>query len=383
MGNSTTSIGRIISVSVGWMLWVILGAAAFDFGAQEIPLFNEMDVSISSPSPSVSGLFVLGDSSVDCGANTLFYPLLHRTLSLLPCNGSDASLLPQLLAARMGFKNMSTFYLQNGTIREMVSGIIFGSAQATIMNLPSSQTHQSLNQQLRQAFETLQLLHLQLGPHDAQRIIESSIFYLSFGKEDYLNHNFSNLNRYTAQQFAHILVDQMTVAIKNLYNANGRKFICMGVLPLGCAPRTMWERQSMDYMTNYDTIYCIEDVNQLVLEYNKLLEQRITDLNRELTNVQITFCDVYEGIMQIIINPESYGFEDAKSACCGNGWRGGRVGCESMKMACPMESSHVWWDFYNPTHAVNSLLADSAWSGHPFPNLCRPMSVQDLASSSP
>lgn len=45
----------------------------------------------------VSALFVLGDSSVDCGDNTLFYPLLHGRLSLHPCNGSDATLLPQLI----------------------------------------------------------------------------------------------------------------------------------------------------------------------------------------------------------------------------------------------------------------------------------------------
>lgn len=45
----------------------------------------------------VPALYILGDSSVDCGENTLFYPLLHRNLSLYPCNGSDSSLLPHLL----------------------------------------------------------------------------------------------------------------------------------------------------------------------------------------------------------------------------------------------------------------------------------------------
>lgn len=45
----------------------------------------------------VSALYLLGDSSVDCGDNTLFYPLLHGRLSLYPCNGSDRTLLPQLI----------------------------------------------------------------------------------------------------------------------------------------------------------------------------------------------------------------------------------------------------------------------------------------------
>lgn len=45
----------------------------------------------------VSALYLMGDSSVDCGKNSLFYPLLRRNLSLLPCNGSDSTLLPHFL----------------------------------------------------------------------------------------------------------------------------------------------------------------------------------------------------------------------------------------------------------------------------------------------
>lgn len=51
----------------------------------------------------VPALYVLGDSSVDCGDNTLFYPLLHRNLSLYPCNGSDSTLLPHLLGIILSF----------------------------------------------------------------------------------------------------------------------------------------------------------------------------------------------------------------------------------------------------------------------------------------
>ena len=52
---------------------------------------------------SVSAMFVLGDSSVDCGDNTLFYSQLHRNLSLLPCNASHHTLLPYLLGTLSHF----------------------------------------------------------------------------------------------------------------------------------------------------------------------------------------------------------------------------------------------------------------------------------------
>lgn len=75
------------------------------------------------------------------------------------------------------------------------------------------------------------------------------------------------------------------------------------------------------------------------------------------------------------------GFEDAKNACCGTGEYGGTKGCLSPDMACPRASTHVWWDLYNPTEAVNVLLANSAWSGDPLPSICRPITFKALESS--
>lgn len=60
---------------------------------------------------SAQPLFVLGDSSVDCGDNTLFYPYFHGNLSLLPCNGSDSSLLPQLLGTFSTFNRFSFLHV--------------------------------------------------------------------------------------------------------------------------------------------------------------------------------------------------------------------------------------------------------------------------------
>ncbi|XP_057953732.1 GDSL esterase/lipase At1g71250-like [Malania oleifera] len=337
----------------------------------------------SSSGRSVSALFVLGDSSVDCGDNTLFYPLLRRNLSLHPCNGSDTTLLPHLLAKKMGLPYTPAFYAQNGTIEGLLAGLNFGSAQATIMNI-NSQNHQSLDQQVRQAFETFQLLQLHLGQDYAYRFIKSSFFYLSFGKDDYINLLFRNpfgvRRDYGDRRFAHIMVNQMANVVRNLYNVNVRKIVCMGTLPLGCTPRMVWKWYNFTGGDD-DGRGCVEGINQLVLDYNTLLEGRIAELNMEFPDAQIVFCDVYQGIMQILSNPKFYGFENARSACCGLGWYGGMSGCASMEMACPQASTHVWWDFYNPSQAVNSLLADSAWSGQPLTDICRPSTVREMVST--
>ncbi|GAB2214815.1 hypothetical protein Drorol1_Dr00019179 [Drosera rotundifolia] len=331
------------------------------------------------------GLFIMGDSSVDCGENTLFYSLLHGSFSLLPCNGSDST-IPHFLAKLMGLPKVPPFYVENDTVSGMLHGLNFGSALATIISTNSSSPRfQSLNQQLRQVLDVIQLLQLQLGFETANQFIQSSVFHLSFGKDDYihfLRHN-SSLTSETRHEsgcqneFCRDLVDEMMKVVRELYDANARKIICLGILPLGCAPRTRFEWSSIKLRENKER-GCIKEINQLVSEYNVKLREQIYDLKIKLPDLHITFCDVYQGVMDVLAKPNRYGFKDVTTACCGIGWLGARVGCLSRSVACNHSSSHVWWDLYNPTEAVNSLLTDSFWSNHPFRSLCHPLTVQDL-----
>jgi hypothetical protein len=209
----------------------------------------------------------------------------------------------------MGLQNIPPFYSQNGSIEELFLGLNFGSAEATIMN-PSRRSHQSLNQQLRQVFETLQLLQLQLGEYGAERLVRSSAVYLSLGKDDYIDLFLRNSSgvmlKFSSQEFARILVNQMVHVIRNLYNANFRKIICVGILPLGCAPRTVWEWRNASAGED-DGRVCVQEINEMVLEYNRMLDDQIVELNSKLPDVQIVFCDVYQGIMKILANPRLYG----------------------------------------------------------------------------
>ncbi|KAL3653275.1 hypothetical protein CASFOL_002956 [Castilleja foliolosa] len=322
-------------------------------------------------SPSVA-MYILGDSSVDCGDNTPFYTLLHRNLSLFPCNGSDATLLPQLLGilSKMGLPNTVPFYSQNGSINNILGGVNFGSAEATIL-YPSSRSYQSLNQQLREASEIIQLLQLHLGNEEANDFVKMSIFYLSFGKDDFIDYFVSNSSG-IGRNFSHILVQQMTNAVRNLYANNVRKIVCAGVLPLGCAPR-MLLRSGINS--------CSDEVNMLVMEYNTMMEENVVAINAELADANVIFCDVYRAMIEVINNPTAYGMEDVQNACCGLGKYGGESGCLSSDMACEKASAHVWWDLYNLTPVVNSVLAGSAWSGQPLSSICRPINVQELVSS--
>ncbi|CAI9301119.1 unnamed protein product [Lactuca saligna] len=335
----------------------------------------------------IKAMYVLGDSSVDCGENTLFFPFLLNNLSLHPCDGPPSAILPHLLAKKIGLPYPIPFYSQNGSTEVLLRGVNLGSTGATIMSNPTNSVLQSLNQQLRQAFEIFQLLQLELGQETATNFIESStLFYLSFGKDDYIDIFRSKSAKSPGSnetQLSRILVDQMTNAIQYLYGSSVRKFVFMGILPLGCAPRfSQWTNNAVSGGGHSgDRVVCADEINNLILEYNAFLENRIISLNVELADAQLIFCDVYRMMMEIIKNPNAYGFENVNSACCGIGMDNGMSGCMSMNMVCKNPSTYVWWDLFNPGRVVSSLLADSAWSGQLLPDICRPTTLQKLVSS--
>ncbi|KAK9065907.1 hypothetical protein SSX86_015309 [Deinandra increscens subsp. villosa] len=332
---------------------------------------------------NIKAMYVMGDSTVDCGENTLLFPYLLRNLSLHPCENPPSSILPHLLAKKIGLSYPVPFYSQNGSSEVLLRGVNLGSTGATILSNPTNPLLQSLNQQLRQAFEIFQLLQLELGQETANDFIKSStLFYISFGKDDYTDLFRGKSSKglgSDAERLSRILVDQMTNAIEYLYDSNVRKFVVMGILPLGCAPRFLRSGNgSVSDGRGGDGVVCADDINNFVLEYNSFLEQRIVRLGIKLSDAQLIFCDVYRPMMEIINNPYIYGIKNVKNACCGEGTDTGIRGCMSMNMACEDPSSYVWWDLFNPGHVVSSLIADSAWSDELFPDICRPITVQNL-----
>ena len=68
--------------------------------------------------------------------------------------------------------------------------------------------------------------------------------------------------------------------VQELYEAGVRRVAVMGVPPLGCAPRVMWER-----IPTRDS-GCVEEANELIEAYNGRLAARVDGSveEGELTN---------------------------------------------------------------------------------------------------
>ncbi|KAF6140810.1 hypothetical protein GIB67_042223 [Kingdonia uniflora] len=339
----------------------------------------------SLDAPLVPALFVLGDSSVDCGTNNYLGTFARANLppygrdfdTHTPtgrfCNGRIAV---DYLALRLGLPFVPAFLEQNGSVDDMIRGVNYASAGAGIIFSSGSELgqHISLTQQIQQVTDTFQQFILNLGEEEATNIISKSVFYLSIGSNDYIHYYLLNVSRvqslYFPWTFNQFLATTVKQELKNLYNANVRKVIVMGLAPIGCAPHYLWQYQSKNGE-------CVKEINDMINEFNFAMRYMVQELNQELADANFIFCDAFEASMEIMKNRQNYGFEVTTDACCGFGPYKGWVMCISPELACRNASNHLWWDQFHPTDAVNSVLADNVWSSLHM-KMCYPTNLQDM-----
>ncbi|KAF6168794.1 hypothetical protein GIB67_012192 [Kingdonia uniflora] len=118
---------------------------------------------------------------------------------------------------------------------------------------------------------------------------------------------------------------------------------------------------------------CVKEINDI----NFAMRYMVQELNQELADANFIFCDAFEASMEIMKNRQNYGFEVTTDACCGFGPYKGWVMCISPELACRNAPNNLWWDQFRLTDAVNSILADNAWSSLHM-KMCYPTNLQDM-----
>lgn len=88
--------------------------------------------------------------------------------------------------------------------------------------------------------------------------------------------------------------------MQGFYDTHARRMVVMGVAPLGCAPY---------YLSHYRSWNggCVEAINNMIFEFNTAMRFMVYELGQELPDANITFCDAFEGFMDIVKNHQSYG----------------------------------------------------------------------------
>ncbi|KAG0488117.1 hypothetical protein HPP92_006928 [Vanilla planifolia] len=331
-------------------------------------------------------VFVFGDSHVDSGNNN--YLLTSLSKANHPPNGIDFAAsggmptgrftngrtMADTIGEELGQQNFAPPFLDPYTTgAAILNGVNYASGAGGILNKSGALYVSRLGMDLQIDYfnTTRKQLDEFLGQFEAKELVKNAIFSITIGANDFLN---NYLTFISDLETPNTYINRLMVALKGqltrLYYLDARKVVMGSIVPIGCIP----------YQTSLapvDETGCAELPNQLAMQYNGELKKLLTELNQQLPGANFLYANLYDIFMEIIKNHQSYGFETATDACCGNGGvHGGIIVCGPASSLCQDRSKYVYWDPYHPTEAANLIVAKKLVHGDE--RYISPINVQQL-----
>ncbi|KAH7678819.1 GDSL lipase/esterase protein [Dioscorea alata] len=319
-----------------------------------------------------SASFVFGDSLVDAGNNNYLQTLSKADI---PPNGIDFTAsggqptgrftngrtIADIVGEQLGQPSFALpFLAPNTTGTAILNGVNYASGGGGILNGTGQIFINRIGMEVQVDFfnTTRKQLDEILGESKAKEfLMKKSIFSVTIGSNDFLNNYLFPLISATVRlnQSPESFIDEMINTLKTqltrLYTLDARKFVVGNVGPLGCIPY----QKSINRVSPNE---CVTLANQLAMQYNTQLRTMLADLNKNLPGARFLLANVYDLVLELITNYNSYGFSTASVACCGNGGQyAGIIPCGPTSSMCDDRSAHVFWDPYHPSEAANLVIA--------------------------
>ncbi|XXG58733.1 hypothetical protein AAC387_Pa04g0970 [Persea americana] len=349
-----------------------------------ILLFFNFSIEVHG-SYQVPAMFVFGDSLVDNGNNNYLYSLakanyfpygidFYQGPSGRFSNGKTAV---DMWGEMLGLPYLPTFVQSKTNIRAMLSGVNYASAAGGILDETGQHLggRFSLSQQVMNFESNMNDMRNEMGPHHLTQYLAKSIALIVSGSNDYLMNYllpylYNSSHNYTPQGYADLLLNHYTRQILALHSVGLRKFFLAGLGPLGCVPNQLALNQTPPGQ-------CVSSVNEIVGLFNVGLKSLVDQLNGNHAGAIFLYGNAYGAIVDILINPATYGFQVTNEGCCGIGRNKGQVTCLPPSIPCANRDQYIFWDAFHPTQAVNAIFAQRAFSGPP--SYCYPINIQQMA----
>ncbi|KAK2965375.1 hypothetical protein RJ640_024117 [Escallonia rubra] len=358
---------------------------------------------VAQGDPLVPALCIFGDSVVDAGNNNNLYTLVkanfppygrdfvtHRPTGRF-CNGKLATdftgntfltltsvPLPLLLllhsvsrkllffltkissytAEYLGFTSYPPAYLsQDAKGRDLLIGANFASAASGYDDRTADLYRAiSLTQQVSNYKEWQNKVVGMVGKARANAIFAGAIHLLSAGSSDFVQNYYINplLNRpYSPDQFSDILMRSYSTFVQNMYRSGARKIGVTNLPPTGCLPAAIT-------LFGSNSNKCVSRLNRDAVSFNSKLNSTSQDLVNKFPGLKLVVFDIYQPLLDLIINPTDNGFFESRKACCGTGTIETSLLCNARSIGtCSNATQYVFWDGFHPSEACNEKLAQA------------------------
>ncbi|GLT30181.1 hypothetical protein SLA2020_049980 [Shorea laevis] len=323
-------------------------------------------LAFSCAAAKVPAVIVFGDSSVDAGNNngistvlkSNFQPYGRDFYGGRPtgrfCNGR---IPPDFISEAFGLKPAIPAYLDPMyNISDFATGVCFASAGTGYDNATSN----VLNvipfwKELEYYKDYQRKLRDNIGERMGKEIIREALYLMSLGTNDFLENYYIFPTRriqFTVSQYQDFLIGHAENFIRELHGLGARKLSLTGLPPMGCLPL----ERTTNVMGGNE---CIEDYNNVAVEFNRKLDGMAAKLNRELPGMHMVSANAYDIFYQIVTKPSTYGFEVSGVACCSTGTFEMSYLCsKSDPFTCPDANKYVFWDAFHPTEKTNKIISD-------------------------
>ncbi|XP_027332633.1 GDSL esterase/lipase EXL3-like isoform X2 [Abrus precatorius] len=316
------------------------------------------------PNVSVPAVLVFGDSIMDTGNNNNniktaarcnFQPYGKDFKGSVPTGRFSNGKVPSdLIVEELGIKEFLPAYLDpNLQASELATGVCFASGGAGYDPLTSELASAiSLSGQLDLFKEYIGKLKGLVGDDRTKFILDNTLFFIVLGSNDISNTYYvSHLRQlqYDVPAYTDLMVNSAASFFKELYQLGARRIGVFSAPPIGCVP---FHRTVAGGIVRK----CVQKFNNAVTLFNEKLSKEIDSLNQNFPNSRIVYLDVYNPLLDIIVNYQTYGYKVGDRGCCGTGKIEVTFLCNNLDPTCPNVSDYVFWDSFHPTESVYNKL---------------------------
>ncbi|KAK6917636.1 GDSL lipase/esterase [Dillenia turbinata] len=318
---------------------------------------------------SISALFVFGDSTVDAGNNnnlrtmvkSNFPPYGRDFVDHKPTGRFTNGRLPtDFVASYVGIKDYVPAYLDPTlSTEELKTGVSFASANSGYDPLtPRLSNVISLSKQLECFGELKERIEAAIGKEKTDELVKKAVYLVSAGTNDFIVNYYAlplRSTTYTMSQYQQFLLQNTKQFIQGLVNQGARRVAVIGLPPMGCLPIVI-TLHSGTMNRN-----CIDSESTVANDYNQMLQKELQAMQSQLAhqNVAIYYVDIYTPMVEMIQDPQKYGFEQSDTGCCGIGLLEETFLCNPRSTVCSDASKYVFWDSVHPTEMGYYLIFES------------------------
>ncbi|KAK6266249.1 hypothetical protein QUC31_017086 [Theobroma cacao] len=181
------------------------------------------------------------------------------------------------------------------------------------------------------------------------KYLSKSVFFIHIASNDLGLTYETTTPKYSPDKYAELLVEELSKQLQRLYKLGARKFLVNNVSPLGCQP--------FNINAKNHTTSCVEEVNEHISIYNKLLSNSLTKLQSTLSGSKFIVGDLYKIFQDVYASPASYGFKDVNTSCCFDS-NGTRIqACAPNAAPCEDRKGRVFFDPFHPSESMHFLWA--------------------------